>query len=841
MADDPNPKQPQPTAETVGIFAALSSKRAIGPYRLIDLLGEGGMGEVWMAEQVEPLRRTVALKLIKAGMDTKAVVARFESERQALALMDHPNIARVFDAGSTPEGRPYFVMEYVPGQPITAYCDRQKLALKQRLELFIQVCEGVQHAHQKAIIHRDLKPSNVLVQEIDKRPVPKIIDFGLAKATGQRLTEATMYTEVGARVGTPAYMSPEQADANERNIDTRTDVYSLGVILYELLTGVLPFEPQDTTADEMLRKIRDEEAPRPSTKLRSSTQNAVKVAEQRQEQPQTLIRHLRGELDWIVMKALEKDRGRRYGTPTELAADVQRYLKNEPVQAGAPSTLYRAQKFVRRHRFGVATASVVLLLLIGFAVTMAVQAKRIAKERDRANREAEASKRVADFMTEMFKVSDPSNSRGNTITAREILDKASKEIETGLSKDPELQARLMNTMANTYYGLGLYSEATGLYQKSISVREKLFGANDTQVLDTRTELAWVLSEVGKLDEAEKMATQTLEADRRVLPKDDARTTKTMSTLSWILQREGKFPEAEKLERGALAIQQKTAGPDDHETIDTMLALSATTGEEGKYDESVQVEKDAIAAIRRTMGADNPTAISAETNLAVTLMYAGKYEDSAKVLQGNIEQLKRVLGPEHPKTLFAEAVQGSNLERLGKPDEAIATLRSTVDTMRRVMGADNPDTLSASMTLATALSDAGKFAEAESIARDVLDRYRKTVGNDNPHTTDAMGTLATVLVHEKRFAEADKFFAESVEIIQKSGRTTDLGSALYNYACGDAIAGSRDKAFEHLTQAIATGYAPAPEAMEADNDLKSLHADPRFAETIADARKRAGQK
>src|SRR5947209_7617127 len=357
----------EPDDLTLTDVSVSTSFSTIGPYRLVHMLGIGGMGAVWRAEQTAPFHRTVALKLIKVGMDTRAVVARFESERQALALMEHPNIAKVFDAGATPEGRPFFVMEYVPGLPITTYCDKHCLTIKERLALFTQVCDGVQHAHQKAIIHRDLKPSNVLVGELDHKPVPKIIDFGLAKATGPRLSQATMYTEVGGIVGTPDYMSPEQADSAERNIDTRTDVYSLGVILYELLVGALPFSSREMAGEgtpAMLRRIRAQEPTLPSSKLKSLGESAEDSAAKRQEHPQALRRHLRGELDWITMKALEKDRTRRYGSPSELAADINRYVKNEPVLAGQPSTMYRAGKFVQRHRFGVSVATAVALLLI---------------------------------------------------------------------------------------------------------------------------------------------------------------------------------------------------------------------------------------------------------------------------------------------------------------------------------------------------------------------------------------------------------------------------------------------------------------------------------------------
>ncbi len=368
----------------------------IGPYKLLQSIGEGGMGVVFLAEQETPVRRKVALKVIKPGMDTALVVARFEAERQALALMDHNHIAKVLDAGTTDSGRPFFVMELVSGVPITDYCDQGRLTAKERLELFMSVCQAIQHAHQKGIIHRDIKPSNVLVTLHDGRPLPKVIDFGVAKAIDQRLTERTLFTQLGAIVGTPEYMSPEQAQMSGRDIDTRSDIYSLGVLLYELLTGSTPLERQrlrGAAFTEMLRRIREEDPPRPSTRL-LTTEETASIAARRGTEPAKLAKIVRGELDWIVMKALEKDRTRRYETPSGLARDIQRYLHDEPVEASPPSTAYRLRKFLRRYRGPVLAASTIVLLLAGGIVgttvglVQAEAARRSEAARARNERQA---------------------------------------------------------------------------------------------------------------------------------------------------------------------------------------------------------------------------------------------------------------------------------------------------------------------------------------------------------------------------------------------------------------------------------------------------------------------
>jgi len=747
-----------PNDTTLSQSAVQASSISIGPYRLIQMLGVGGMGEVWRAEQTEPLRRTVALKLIKAGMDTKAVVARFDSERHALALMEHPNIAKVFDAGATPEGRPYFVMEYVHGFAITDYCDRHRLTLKERLELFMQVCDGVQHAHQKAIIHRDLKPSNVLVEEVDNKPVPKIIDFGLAKAMGQRLTEMTMFTEAGATLGTPDYMSPEQADRNERNIDTRTDVYSLGVILYELLVGALPLGSQELRQagmEAMLQKICQQEPPRPSTKLRSLGESAKDSAEKRREEPQSLERHLRGELDWITIKALEKDRTRRYGSPSDLAADIQRHLQDQPVLAGPPSASYRASKFIRRHRFGVGVAVAAVVLLIGFATTMALQARRIAKERDRANR-------IADFMTQMFMVSDPSEARGNSVTARAILDKASNEVRTGLARDPEVQSELMFTMARTYSNLGLYTTAHGLSASVLENRRSLLGPEAPKTLESMTQLGWILDREGHDDEAEKLTRQVIDQGRRVLGRENPVTLQAMDNLAVILEQQGHFEDEEKLQRQLIEIRSRQLGPEDPRTLHSMLTLADAVSLQGRTAEAEGMYRKTLEIEQRVLGPEHPQTLATMHNLANRIQEQGRYAESEGLHRETLAIEQRILGREHPDTASTMSTLANTLYYEGRYAEAEKLYRESLEIEQRTVGSEHPYTTRSLEGLANVLASEGHYAEAEKLQRQILEIRERILGPEHTDTLLSKYNLADVLFDEGYFPEAEKLIRETFE-------------------------------------------------------------------------------
>jgi serine/threonine protein kinase len=549
----------------------------IGRYKLLQEIGEGGCGVVYMAEQEEPVRRRVALKVIKLGMDTKQVIARFEAERQALALMDHPNIAKVFDAGATETGRPYFVMELVRGVPITEYCDKNNLSTRQRLELFIPICKAIQHAHQKGVIHRDVKPSNILVTLHDGVPVPKVIDFGIAKAIDQPLTEKTLFTRFEQFMGTPAYMSPEQAEMSGLDIDTRTDIYALGVLLYELLTGKPPFDAQTLAKsglDEIRRTIREVEPPKPSTRLSTLTAaDLTTVAKHRGAEAAKLSNLMRGDLDWIVMKCLEKDRTRRYDTANGVAMDIERYLHNEPIVARPPSALYRFHKMVRRHKLAFAAATFVAAsLVIGLTVSTWLFFKA-QTEKKKAQTEAAKSQQVARFLEDMLTGVGPSVAVGrDTTMLREILDKTVERIGTDLKDQPEVDIELRLTLARVYWDLQDYRKMEQTARETLRLARAHFGGENLAAADALSQIGRALYVLHETDEAETFTRQAIAMQRKLRGDGSLQEASALEHLGDILRHQHnlhredptKLAEAETACRASLAIRRKRLGNNSDE-------------------------------------------------------------------------------------------------------------------------------------------------------------------------------------------------------------------------------------------------------------------------------------
>jgi eukaryotic-like serine/threonine-protein kinase len=865
-------------SDRIDNIAALEAGQIVAQrFQLVRKLGEGGMGQVWLAEQTSAVRRQVALKLIKAGMYDESIVQRFQSERQSLAIMDHPAIAKVFDAGTTPQGQPYFVMEYVPGLPITEYCDQNKLKIKDRLELFIQACEGVLHAHQKAIIHRDLKPANILVVEVDGKPVPRIIDFGLAKATTPQPEGESLFTQLGHFVGTPGYMSPEQVDPNVQDIDTRTDVYSLGVVLYVLLTALQPFETkqgQKQPLDELLRKLREEEPPRPSTKVSTDGDISTATAEARGTEPRQLVSLLRGDLDWITMKALEKDRARRYGAPSELSADIRRYLNHEPVVARPASAGYRLRKYTRRHRVAVGVAAALVLFLAAFSPLQAVQLRRTTRERDRANRERDRATRITDFMIGMFKVSNPSEARGNSVTAREILDKASKDLGTGLAKDPEVQAQMMWVMSRTYSSLGLYARAHELAQRSLDARLSLLGPDDPKTLESIVQMATVLIFEGHYPEAEKLERQALAGERRVLGADDPLTIETMDHLAVVLEDEGHNDEAEKLEREAIEVGTRRLGPENAQILRAETNLGAALWADARYAEAEQLYRQLLEVDRRVLGPDHPRTLTAMGNLGLVLEHEGrlaeaeqKFRDTLAIdrrvlgpehpttavdmdhlanllaARGRLDEAEqltreelairlRTLGPEHPSTLVSQINLSDELLKESHTHEAEKLQRETLATQIRTVGPQNLDTLEMQTYLIRTLNKEGRYAQAEKLARETFEAQLRRQGPQYPQMLDTLRQLGIAMAYSHRYTESSKLFRD---VIDKQGNSRGQGnpwSVWYAFACVAVAANRPDDAIRYLREAINRGYKDA-DGLMADDDLKNLRPDPNFQQIVAE--------
>ena len=676
----------------------------IGPYKLLQLIGEGGFGSVFLAEQEKPVARKVAFKIIKLGMDTRQVIARFEAERQALALMDHPNIARVLDAGATETGRPYFVMDLVKGDPIAEYCDKQNLGIDERLDLFSQVCLAVQHAHTKGIIHRDIKPSNVLVGTVDGRPVAKVIDFGIAKATASKLTEKTLFTEHRQLVGTPEYMSPEQAEGS-LDIDTRTDVYSLGVLLYELLTGTTPFDSRGLRSAafaEIQRIIREVDPPKPSTRLSQATQTLASVAAKRQTEPRKLNALVRGDLDWIVMKALEKDRSRRYETANGFAMDIRRYLSGEAVVAAPPSSGYRLRKFVMRHRgpviAGVLVAAALILGVVGTTAGL-IDANRQRAVAELATKGESEQRRLAEtrlgeseatvaFLDDMLGAVDP-GMQGKDVTVRAVLDEAAKALSTKFVDRPLVAARLHGTIGRTYTGLGVYPSAESHVREALVVRQKLLGAEHADTCRAVNELGGFLTKSGGHAEAERLLKQAIVDHTRIFGKSHQITLQSMDSLAALYAIQMRPKEASLLVSEVLRERTATLGKEDHQdTLSSISNLASVYRALKNHARADELSMRDLEACVRVLGENHPDTITSIANMGSSYLQRGMNAEALPYLERAIRGSRISLPPDNPGTAFALGWYGTALGGVGRYEEGEKSLIEACGIIDRSLGPEH---------------------------------------------------------------------------------------------------------------------------------------------------------
>ncbi len=765
----------------------------IGPYKLLQQLGEGGMGTVFLAEQTQPVQRKVAIKVIKPGMDSRQVLARFEQERQALAVMDHPNIAKVFDAGATDSGRPFFVMELVRGVPITQYCDQEHLTPKERLELFIPVCQAVQHAHQKGIIHRDLKPSNVPIALYDGKPVPKVIDFGVAKATRQKLTEKTMFTEVGQVVGTLEYMAPEQAELNNLDIDTRADIYALGTVLYELLAGSPPFTREQLKGvafTEMLRMIREVEPSKPSTKLSSSAE-LPSLAAQRKLEPKRLTRLVQGDLDWIVMKCLEKDRARRYETANGLAQDIGRYLADEPVLAGPPSIGYKMRKFMRRNRGPVLAVMLVLLVLIGGITGTTwglVEARRQGNAAATA-RDAEAERRKEAEDERDAKEKALAKSKENELKAlaaakAEAQQRSAAETEKQITQavgeflindlllqaDPRDQANRLRTLGRT----GDFKENPTvkelLKRAAASLTEKQIEQKFPNQPLVQANLLYTVGRayhgIGEYPQAISYLKRAAELRKTHLGSEHLDTVEILHALTGAYLSDGKTAEAIELLEKVRDARIAKLGPENPDTLITLDSLAVAYSRDGQMAKAIDLFERVQRVMTAKLGPEDPDTLTTLDNLAVAYLRDGQFAKAIALLERLQKTMIAKFSPEHPDALAALSNLAAAYWKDGKLDKSIPLFEQLLPKHIKILGVDHPDTVLCAVNLAVNYRDAQRLQDATKLIDEWLPRSRAKLVVGHPLIQFTQRSAVSIYEASGQFARAAEVGAELLNVLRK---------------------------------------------------------------------------
>lgn len=808
----------------------------IGPYRLLQVIGEGGFGTVWMADQLEPVKRRVALKIIKPGMDSRAIVARFEQERQALAMMDHPNIARVFDAGAAPDGRPYFVMEYVSGEPITDFCDRHQLNMRQRLELFIPVCEAVQHAHHKGIIHRDIKPGNVLVtsapNEAPNRIIGaadaqshahvKVIDFGVAKAVSHVLTDKTVFTEMGMILGTPEYMSPEQAEMGALDIDTRTDVYALGVLLYELLAGALPFEAKELRSkgyNEIQRIIREVDPPKPSTRLRSlAGDSATAIAKRRQLKLDELEGQLRRELEWIPLKAMRKERNDRYATPVALADDIRNHLAGRPLVAGPESVMYRAKKFVYRNRWGVSAAAMITIALLLGAIVSTIGFVKAAKneklaraaaaearhQAERANQEALRQRQIAIYTRSLLGQANPATGERKDVTVRELIDVSAVLLDHGAQKgQPRVEAALRSMLGQVYQSISMWAESEKQWRIALDLERSAAGADTAEAAYALAGLGHIQLDTGKFDEAEKSLTHALCIQGEQLPADDPQLADTISWLGLLADARADLKTAESRHRealeiyqkhpenvpsiadamtnlaavrhklgdnkqaldlatGALSLRRECFGEEHIDVWNSLINLGALAEAEDDLPRAEESRRQALALAEKLLEPNNRKVIQSISALARTLWLrgGGSLDEAARLQARAIELAGKVDGEK--SLLVAQGVDllGCIARDRGQLPQALELFRKGLEIRTSILTAKHPDTTSSMLNVADVLARSGQSKDAIALATEALDIRKQLFGATHWTVYSATSVLGGAYASAGDYAKAEPMLVDS---------------------------------------------------------------------------------